>query len=135
MVCIYCSGKTEVTNSRPQRRSNQVWRRRHCLECGNIFTTIEASDLTTSLLVRNKGNLEPFQRDKLLLSVYECLRHRNDAIESATALTMTISSRLLDMIKEATVSRDDIVSSTLGVLKNFDHAAFVQYEAYHPIKG
>jgi len=116
-------------------RSNQVWRRRHCLGCDNIFTTIESSDLTTSLLVRRNTGFEPFQRDKLLLSIYECLRHRKDAITAATGLAATIVSKLLPLISEASLTREQIISISTEVLKNFDHAAYIQYQAFHPVKG
>jgi transcriptional repressor NrdR len=133
MVCIYCSGETKVTNSRPQRRANQVWRRRQCLSCDNVFTTLEAVDLTTSLLIHRNALYEPFQREKLLLSVYDSLRHRKDAVEAATALTNTIVGNLLKDIDNATVLRAKIVATTADVLKKFDNAAYVQYLAFHPL--
>lgn len=132
MVCIYCGGKTEVVNSRPQKRANHIWRRRKCAVCGNVFTTIESTDLATSILVLNFGSLRPFQRDKLLLSVYDCLRHRKDPVGDATALTATILHKLLDSIDRPTLTRSQIVTTVSSVLKNFDHAAHVQYLAYHP---
>lgn len=133
MVCIYCGNKTEVVNSRPQKRANQIWRRRHCFECGNVFTTIESVDLSLSLLVQYPGSLEPFLRDKLLLSMYDCLRHRKDPVNDATALTATVLHKLLDSVASPKLTRSQIVTTVTSVLKNFDHAAHVQYAAFHPL--
>src|SRR6185369_12958000 len=90
MVCIYCGGKTAVVNSRSQKKANQTWRRRQCLDCQAVFTSVEAVDLPTSLLFKKDAkHSEPFQRDKLFISVYEACGHRKDALRAATALTGT----------------------------------------------
>jgi len=133
MVCIYCGSDTKVTNSRHQKRRNQVWRRRRCLACGNIFSTLEVADLSQALMVDKNGRLEPFQREKLLLSVYESLRHRKDAVEAASALTQTIIGQLLIQISNASLDRNIITEITAVALDRFDHAAGVQYTAFHPL--
>lgn len=88
--------------------------------------------MASSLLVNHNGSYEPFQREKLLLSVYDSLRHRKDPVTAATALSTTIVSRLLGSIDNATLTRKQIIQTVSAVLKNFDHAAYVQYTAFHP---
>lgn len=135
MKCIYCEGKTRVTNSRAQKKSNQTWRRRECQGCGAVFTSVEAIDLPTSLLFNpHQGHSEPFQREKLFVSVYEAVKHRNNAVEAATGLTGTIISKLLAKVENASINRQQVVSVTTEALKNYDRAASVQYQAYHPVK-
>jgi len=132
MVCIYCSGETRVTNSRLQKRSNQTWRRRKCLTCQGLFTSLEQVDLTSSILfIKAKTATEPFQRDILFISVYEACKHRKQAVADAKALTDTIIGRLLGKVSEASVSRGDVISVTAEVLKRFDKAAATHYTAYH----
>ncbi len=134
MVCIYCTGETRVTNSRLQKRTNQVWRRRACLNCKAIFSTLESPDLQRSVSVRNKnGHLQPFSRDKLLLSLYSACGHRKDATDAASALTGTVISRLLPKIQNATIDRDIIVLEASQILKRFDKPASVAYLAYHSV--
>ena len=133
MVCIYCSGETKVTNSRHQKKSNQVWRRRQCLACQAVFSTEEQAVTDTSIIIMSAGHSEPFSREKLLLSVYDALRHRKTAISDATALCDTIWSRLQGHITEAQLNRDVLVSATSDVLKRFDKAAATTYLAYHPL--
>ncbi len=133
MVCPYCGNSTSVINSRHQRRLNQVWRRRQCVACQNVFTTIEAAELSVIFMIETNKQLQPFQREKLLVSIYECCRHRQDAINAAPALTATVISKLPKKLDQATILREDLINTTLNVLKNFDHAAYVQYQAYHPL--
>lgn len=132
MVCIYCSGPTQVTNSRLQKRSNQVWRRRQCRECQAVFTTIESVDTSQALSVQSANGLTPFSREILLLSVYDSLRHRKTAVSDATALTGTIIGKLRPHIQDGAITRNQIVKTTAEVLDRFDKAAAVSYRAFHP---
>lgn len=134
MDCIYCSGSTHVINSRPQKRLKQVWRRRRCLACGAVFTTIEAADLANGLLVRgHTDDLTPFSRDKLFLSVSRTLGHREDAVEATSALTATIIARVRDTAAQGVVGYQDIITTAHVALQRFDNVAGVQYEAYHKL--
>ncbi len=142
MVCLYCSGKTQVINSRAQKRLNRVWRRRQCLACGAVFTTEEALDYGGSIVVRPEATQEaarsrhtptaPFQRDKLYVSILKALGHRSTAVQDATALCDTIIAKLLPQAVEATLTPQLIITVTYDTLRRFDTAAAVQYRAYHP---
>lgn len=133
MVCIYCGHDTKVNNSRLQKRSNSVWRRRKCLNCQNVFSTIEAPDLAQGLRIEpSDGNLTPFVRAILLTSIYEVCKHRNNPADAADALTATVISNLLRK-KEAVIDRTTLVTEVMSVSKRFDKAAAVQYSAYHPL--
>lgn len=132
MVCIHCGSETKVTNSRPQKRSNQVWRRRECLICHATFTTEESAKYNAEWLVKTKaGSIQPFSRDKLFLSLLKSLEHRKNPQKDATALTDTIISKLSTAIKDSTINSHSIVQITLVALNRFDDAASVSYAAYH----
>lgn len=133
MVCIYCQSETRVVNSRPQKRVNKIWRRRTCTVCGTTFTSLEAVDLTGSVRVRNQKALEPFQRDKLLLTIHDSIKHRKTAYSDATGLTDTVISKLLPAMTDAVVNRNEIVTVTISVLKRFDRVAATHYQAFHPV--
>lgn len=134
MVCIYCQSETQVTNSRPQKRTNSVWRRRHCLNCHTVFSTEEHVDMTKSIVVRKAPEqLEAFQRDVLFISVYVSVRHRKSALTDATGLTDTITSKILILQRNGIVETADIIRCTYDTLRLFDEAAAVHYQAYHPL--
>lgn len=133
MVCIYCGHKTKVTNSRTQKASNKTWRRRQCEYCSAVFTTLESIDYETALAFSDsKRHLEPFSRDILFLSIHRSLAHRKDAVEAATAIAGTILSKVATR-KSPSIDRKDLIALSISVLKRFDKAAAVAYEAYHPL--
>jgi transcriptional regulator NrdR family protein len=133
MVCIYCGGETQVTNSRWQKRSNSTWRRRQCKSCGAITTTQEVTDLSKSLVVTNRsGAFSAFLRDQLFVDIYEAVRHRKTALDDATALTDTIITRILARADAGNVPSTTISQLTHDTLSAFDHAAATHYQAYHP---
>jgi transcriptional regulator NrdR family protein len=132
MVCIQCGAETKVVNSRLQKRLNQVWRRRKCTSCGIIFTTNEVTDYGGSIAVRDhRGTLTPFSRDKLLLSLYASLQHRESAAQDATALSDTVISRILTQSQHSVIDDQNIVNTAYLVLLRFDKVAAVHYEAFH----
>jgi len=135
MVCIYCGSKTQVTNSRNQKRLKQVWRRRKCTKCSNLFTTIEKINFSNTLVIaNNKGKVEDFLKEKLLFSIYDSLGHRVNAIGDAAAITDTIMSNVLKTLKTPVIDRDSLINISYAVLKKFDKSAAVHYLAYYPIK-
>ncbi len=134
MVCIYCGDKTHVTNSRPQRRSNQVWRRRQCISCKAIFSTQEAANYMAAWSVRAVSDiLEPFNRDKLFLSLYKSCQHRQSAVADARALTDTITSKLLPQVRNGSLGDKTITQTALVALSRFDKAAATHYQAFHKL--
>lgn len=132
MVCLQCGSKTKVTNSRHQRRSNQVWRRRLCPNCGALFTTEEQADYGAVWAVLDKNlALTAFSRDKLLLSLYESCRHRSEALDDARALTDTVISKLGSQVTDGVLEARAIARTAQVALNRFDHAASVAYQAFH----
>jgi transcriptional regulator NrdR family protein len=82
---------------------------------------------------REKGHVEPFSRNKLLLSVYESCKHKKDALEDAEALTDTIVNRLVPTAKQSVITRGDVCTVAKHVLRRYDLAAATHFTAYHSI--
>jgi transcriptional regulator NrdR family protein len=132
MVCITCGLETQIINSRLQKRANSVWRRRRCLHCSAIFTTREQADLSALWRVQiNNLDMEPFSRDRLLLSLYKSLQHRPTAINDAGGLTDTIISELRPLSSSGLLPRQQIITTATQVLARFDTVASNLYQAYH----
>lgn len=135
MVCIYCSSKTQVANSRPSKKSSSTWRRRQCLVCGAIFTTREQPDYHGSIRVSNITSkaLRPFARDKLFVSIYLSLSHRKTALPDAEALTATIIGQLVAQSSNGIINVTEITATSLKTLNNFDRAGATFYAAHHTL--
>lgn len=97
-----------------------------------MFSTIEGVDFYTSIsVIDNSGNLEPFLRDKLLLSVHSSLQHRKTAITDATALTDAIIGRLYVDVDNGSISSSSIAKKVLLTLNLFDKASSIHYQSFH----
>lgn len=78
--------------------------------------------------------MEPFERDKLYISIVSALGHRRDAVTISKAITATVIAKLLKTAQGACVNREMICMVVISTLKSFDTPAAVQYEAYHDNK-
>lgn len=132
MVCIYCSSDTSVSNSRLQRRSNQVWRRRACKRCGAVFTTHEAIDLSSTLLVVVAGVPKPFVTDILYTELLMAMGHRKNAYLDAREATNTVIKRLLELPGKPLYLPNQISLIACEVLRKLDGRASLRYIAEHP---
>ena len=129
MVCIYCASPTRVINSRVQKKTVGVWRRRICLNCKAVFSTTEQADLSSSVMVLSKkGVLMPFYREKLLSSLLNALAGNERQFEYAAQLCTTIVGKLLRK-NTAQLGTDEIISCASTTLKNFNHQAYARYVA------
>lgn len=134
MVCLYCHGETKVTNSRSQKRQNQVWRRRQCLSCKANFTTHEKLALEGALALKaSNGQLTSFQSEKLLISLYESCRHRPNAASDASALLGTCLAKISLLASSGIIDRKQIIENVGEVLAHFDQAASIHYRAFHQV--
>lgn len=80
----------------------------------------------------DKKRLEAFQRDKLLLSIHDSLKHRKTATSDATGLTDTVIARLYPLMQNTIIEKIDITVITLEILQRFDKTAATHYAAFHP---
>lgn len=131
MVCIYCDNNTKVTNSRPLKGDNIVWRRRKCLNCSAIFSTKESINLEQALRVSKKnGAIEPFYRDKVFLGIFKAVDHLDNSANIATALTNTVLRHIHKHKTSAVISSEQITMLCARVIKRYDAAAGVRYLSY-----
>ena len=132
MECPYCRSKSKVTNSRSQNKSISVWRRRKCSGCQAIWSTSESIILDTSHKVLTDGKVTSFNRDRLFLSIYNCLPHRDNAVSDAQYLTTTVITKLLKD-KKAKITNLKLSTITYDTLLAFDSLAGNLYKAKHKL--
>lgn len=128
MVCVYCGSKTKVTNSRRQKRNNQIWRRRQCLKCQAVFTSHEVIDLSGALLVDSK----PFIEDLLYSDLLLALKDRSDSHEAAREVTHTVVQELLKSPQKPQFTSSEISRVAGAILERLDRRAYFHFHADHP---
>lgn len=135
MVCHNCGGETAVVNSRPQARSNAIWRRRRCTLCDTVVSTTETIDYTKSIVVRPRSDkyLQPFNRDRLMLSLHKSLGHRDTALTDAAGLCATIMTKSIPHAESGVLDARTIIQVTLVALNRFDKLAAQHYQAMHKL--
>jgi len=129
---MYCGGDTKVTNSRLQKRNNQIWRRRECTVCHAVFTSHEVFELESALSISQNGQISPFMPDLLLKELMTALQDRNDVYTASREVMGTIIAKLLTLPQRPVFSPADISRSASEVLKRFDRRAHLRYVADHP---
>ena len=128
MVCIYCGKDSKVTNSRLQKRANSVWRRRHCLKCAAVWTTLERTEARSAFRVLQDDSMHDFVPELLLISLYEALRHKKTAASDAAALCATVLQQVQKK-HQAVITTAEIKKAAYTVLVRFDKTAAAVYKA------
>jgi len=134
MVCPYCKNDSHVTNSRLQKRSNSVWRRRKCASCGAIWTSLERPEYATVWRVRKGKHLTDFRPEKLLISLYEALKHRKSPDIDAKYICDTVIAKLTTK-KLAELPATLITTTAHDILRRYDKVAAGLYNATHKINN
>ncbi len=139
MKCPYCeshnkSSKTDVINSRQAKHGEEVWRRRQCLTCAEVFTTSEHFSFDSLYVVKRNLTRKRFVYEKLFASVLNAVgagkgRDQGDDAMKAKALTKEIITNLF-MIRSKYVSTKDIIKAAHIVLEKEDSFFALRYAMY-----
>lgn len=133
MHCPFCnSPNTKVVNSRLTRHNTQVWRRRRCLACKELFTSHEIIDLSHLIVVKKSAKPQKFSRTKLYAGIYGATigsktPNREEAVDR---ITREIERRVLALRKKQ-ITSGELSDITLNVLRRTDVRTFLRYFAYN----
>ena len=131
MHCPFCAAEdTKVIDSRLVAEGDQVRRRRECLSCNERYTTYEVAELVMPRIVKQNGNREPFNEDKLRAGFTRALEKRPVSTEDIEAVINKIKHSL-----RATGERE-VKSRVLGELvmdhlKQLDKVAYVRFASVY----
>lgn len=111
MKCGQCGrSDTKVIESRDAGDSTAIRRRRACPDCGYRFTTYERLERPQLIVVKNDGNRELFNRDKLLAGLYR-------ACEKTPVTSLQLEKLIADIEQHLyACGEPEISSSRLGEL-------------------
>ena len=132
MFCIKChSPQTKVTNSRSHKKRASIWRRRQCVICGTVFTTIETVATDGMLSVKNpQGSKSPFSVARLLMSISPLLTEQSSAPDDAYWLAVTVYEKVL-ATGEPEIVIKELASITFSTIERFDSTAALKYALDH----
>ena len=131
MHCPFCStDDTKVIDSRLVAEGDAVRRRRECQSCGERFTTFETAELVMPRLIKRDGSREPFDDEKLKVSLTKALEKRPvsvDQIDSAlTHIKHTLRSTGERELPSLTVGE-----AVMAELRELDPVAYVRFASVY----
>ena len=132
MLCPFCREKdTSVVDSRPTEDGTAIRRRRVCgCERKERFTTFERVQFRELTVVKNNGQKEPFDRDKIAKSINISLRKRPIDSESIEKFISKIV-RNLEGLGENEIPTPTIGKFIMDGLANLDQVAYVRFASVY----
>ena len=131
MRCPSCNSlDTQVKDSRPTEDSAVIRRRRVCMACNFRFTTFERIQLRELTVLKSRERREPFDRDKLHLSVSLACRKRGVELEQIDQLVSGIQ-RQLETSGESEVQSKRIGEMVMEGLQQLDSVAYIRFASVY----
>jgi transcriptional repressor NrdR len=131
MHCPFCNAEdTKVIDSRLVADGNQVRRRRECITCAERFTTFESAELLMPRLIKQKGEREPFNEDKLRSGMQKALEKRPVSIEQIDEAISRICHKLRAS-GEREVPSKMVGELVMSELRRLDEVAYVRFASVY----
>ena len=131
MHCPFCSDiETKVIDSRLISDGGQVRRRRECQSCGERFTTFEVPELLLPRVIKNDGNRQPFDEDKLRNGLQRALEKRPVSLEQIE-LTLNKIKYQLRAMGEREVQTRAVGELVMEALRDLDEVAYVRFASVY----
>jgi len=131
MHCPFCNAvDTKVIDSRLVTDGNQVRRRRECTTCNERFTTFETAELLMPRVVKQNGEREPFNEDKLRAGFLKALEKRPVSMEQVEEAIGRITHSLRAS-GEREVSSRLVGEKVMDELRRLDEVAYVRFASVY----
>ncbi|MEX2131901.1 MAG: transcriptional regulator NrdR [Pseudohongiellaceae bacterium] len=131
MHCPFCNAvDTKVIDSRLVADGTQVRRRRECITCEERFTTYETAELVLPRIIKQNGNREPFNEDKLRAGLVKALEKRPVSIEKVEEAINRIKASLRATGEREIQSRD-VGEQVMAELRQLDEVAYVRFASVY----
>lgn len=131
MRCPFCAHDgSQVKDSRPTEEGATIRRRRQCESCGARFTTFERIQLRELTVIKSRDRREPFDRDKLQLSVSLACRKRGVSQEQIDQLVSGIQ-RQLETSGDTEIASQRIGEMVMEALQQLDSVAYIRFASVY----
>ena len=131
MRCQYCNfGETKVIETREAEDSDVTRRRRECLKCKKRFTTYERTETLDLRVVKKNGDIETFDRNKILKGLTKACEKRPIKIEKIEKTVEEIESELRK--QETTEIPSKVIGElVMEKLNQLDHVAYIRFASVY----
>jgi len=131
MKCPFCQhSETRVIDSRTTDDQSSIRRRRECLNCDKRFTTYEKIYALPLIVIKDDGNRETFDRDKIKRGIIKACEKRPISLSTIEEMVNNIETKIRNSMQE------EIPSSLIGEavmeeLFNHDEVAYVRFASVY----
>jgi len=131
MKCPFCGATdTQVIDSRVSEEGNSIRRRRRCQACTKRFTTYETVELRMPQLVKQNGNREEFDREKLRTGFVRALHKRPVPTEYVDEAVGRVTQNLLSLGEREVPSRQ-VGELVMHELYKLDKVAYIRFASVY----
>lgn len=128
MHCPFCQNPdTKVVDTRISDDGHSIRRRRECPKCSKRFTTLETTML---LVVKRSGNVEQFDRNKVISGVRKACQGRPINEDDLKMLGQKVEEDLRSR-GLAQVKFDEVGKAILKPLRDLDMVAYMRFASVY----
>ncbi|WP_137656270.1 transcriptional regulator NrdR [Bifidobacterium moukalabense] len=128
MHCPFCQNPdTKVIDTRISEDGHSIRRRRECPKCAKRFTTVETTML---LVVKRSGNVEQFDRNKVISGVRKACQGRPINEDDLKMLGQRVEEDLRSR-GLAQVKSDEVGKAILKPLRDLDVVAYMRFASVY----
>nr|WP_311371184.1 transcriptional regulator NrdR [Bifidobacterium dentium] len=128
MHCPFCQNPdTKVVDTRISEDGHSIRRRRECPKCAKRFTTVETTML---LVVKRSGNVEQFDRNKVISGVRKACQGRPINEDDLKMLGQRVEEDLRSR-GLAQVKSDEVGKAILKPLRDLDVVAYMHFASVY----
>lgn len=131
MKCMYCGfTESKVIDSRSTDEGRTIRRRRECMQCGKRFTTYETIETTPVLVVKNGGNRQAFDPNKIKNGIIKACEKRPVSMYKIEKLVDDIKKQVYNSLEQEITSKQ-IGEMVMEGLRQIDEVAYVRYASVY----
>ena len=131
MKCPYCSHlDNKVVDSRLNKDSTIIRRRRLCEDCGRRFTTYERLEVTMPMLIKKDGRRETWDRSKVVSGLKKACEKRPVSMSQIEEFVDGLERQLQDM-GEREIPVRLVGARVMDSLRQMDDVAYVRFASVY----
>jgi transcriptional repressor NrdR len=131
MKCPYCSHlDNKVVDSRLNKDSTTIRRRRLCEDCARRFTTYERLEVTMPMLIKKDGRRETWDRSKVVSGLKKACEKRPVSMEQIEEFVDGLERQLQDM-GEREIPVRLVGARVMDSLRQMDDVAYVRFASVY----
>ncbi len=130
MRCPWClTDDDRVVDSRVSEEGAAIRRRRECLGCERRYTTFERIEEVPLMVVKRSGELQSFDRAKLIVGLRSATKNRPVEEESLELLAQEVEDLLRNEGSDPTSQQVGI--AVLEKLRDLDEVAYLRFASVY----